>query len=60
MAYKYIISKSLDPFFALSIGLAAALTRINREEKEKGQSTDQTIETLKRRVGIMWEARKGS
>ncbi|KAF2016442.1 hypothetical protein BU24DRAFT_462598 [Aaosphaeria arxii CBS 175.79] len=55
MAYKYIISKSLDPFFAISIGLAAALTRISREEKEQGRSMQQSIELFKKRSGIAWE-----
>ncbi|KAF2793514.1 hypothetical protein K505DRAFT_244237 [Melanomma pulvis-pyrius CBS 109.77] len=55
MAYRYIISKSLDPIFAISIGLAAAMTRINREEKEKNRSTEQSIEVLKRRTRIAWE-----
>lgn len=44
----YIISKVADPIFAVVIGLGAAATRINREEKEKGQTTDQTLESIKR------------
>jgi hypothetical protein len=55
MAVQYLISKALDPLFAISIGLAAAATRINREEKEAGRSTQQTVELLKRRVGLAWE-----
>jgi hypothetical protein len=47
--------RSLDPLFAITIGLGAALTRIDREEKEKGRSTAQTFEVFKRRVGIAWE-----
>lgn len=39
----YIISKAADPIFALFIGLSAAATRINREEKEKGRSTAETV-----------------
>lgn len=39
-----------DPIFALSIGFTAAAVRINREEKEKGRSTEQTLEALKRRT----------
>lgn len=35
-APTYLISRALDPVFALGIGLAAAATRIHREEKEKG------------------------
>ena len=44
----YIISKAADPFFALAIGIAAAVTRINREEKEKGKTTQQTMQSLQR------------
>ena len=40
----YIISRTLDPIFALFIGLCAATMRINREEKELGRSTKQTID----------------
>ncbi|KAG8526268.1 uncharacterized protein KY384_000261 [Bacidia gigantensis] len=32
---KYIISRSADPVFAVSIGISAALIRIRREENEK-------------------------
>lgn len=39
-----------DPIFALSIGFTAAAVRINREEKEKGRTTEQTLEALKRRT----------
>ncbi|KAF1926562.1 uncharacterized protein M421DRAFT_6838 [Didymella exigua CBS 183.55] len=51
----YIISKALDPIFAISIGLAAAVTRINREEKEKDRSTQETIDVFKRRWALAWE-----
>lgn len=44
----YIISRVADPIFAVTIGLAAAATRINREEKEKGKTTGQTVEAAKR------------
>lgn len=54
MAYKYIIAKRIDPIFAITIGLAAAGTRINREEKEKGRSTQESVEVFRRRVGIAW------
>ncbi|OBT67876.1 hypothetical protein VE03_02450 [Pseudogymnoascus sp. 23342-1-I1] len=40
----YIISRSLDPIFALFIGLGAASMRINREEKELGRSTKETVD----------------
>ncbi|KAL5373810.1 hypothetical protein DPSP01_012427 [Paraphaeosphaeria sporulosa] len=55
MAYQYIISRTLDPIFAVSIGLAAAATRINREEKDKGRSTAQTVDVFKRRVALWWD-----
>lgn len=44
----YIISRTADPIFAVVIGLGAAFTRINREEKEKGKTREQTIESFKR------------
>jgi len=47
--------RAIDPIFATSIGVAAAVVRINREEKEKGRSTEQSIETLKRRVNMVME-----
>lgn len=40
----YIISRAADPIFALFIGLSAAATRINREGKEQGRSTSETID----------------
>ncbi|KAK7185372.1 autophagy protein 8 [Paraphaeosphaeria sporulosa] len=46
---------TLDPIFAVSIGLAAAATRINREEKDKGRSTAQTVDVFKRRVALWWD-----
>ncbi|CAA9963596.1 hypothetical protein CFE70_007762 [Pyrenophora teres f. teres 0-1] len=55
MVVQYIISKRLDPLFAISIGLAAALTRINREEKEKGRSTQETMDVFKRRWNLAWQ-----
>ncbi|KAG9195480.1 hypothetical protein G6011_00601 [Alternaria panax] len=55
MAIQYIISKRLDPLFAISIGLAAAFTRINREEKEKGRSSQESIDVLRRRWSLAWQ-----
>lgn len=49
-APTYIISKVADPFFAVFIGLSAAATRINREEKEKGRTTSQTWVAGRRHV----------
>jgi hypothetical protein len=40
----YLISRVADPIFALFIGLGAAATRINREEKELGHTTRQTVD----------------
>ncbi|KAF2811928.1 uncharacterized protein BDZ99DRAFT_569869 [Mytilinidion resinicola] len=55
MSYAYIISKRLDPVFALAIGAGAAAARISREEKEKGRNAAQTVDVLRRRVGLAWE-----
>lgn len=49
-APTYIISKVADPIFAVFIGLSAAATRINREEKEKGRTTTSTLEATRRHV----------
>ena len=40
----HLISKIGDPIFAVFIGLSAAATRINREEKELGHSTKETLD----------------
>ncbi|OBT79184.1 hypothetical protein VF21_01778 [Pseudogymnoascus sp. 05NY08] len=48
----YIISRTLDPIFALFIGLGAASMRINREEKELGRSTKETVDAGLRRIGF--------
>lgn len=42
----------MDPVFAVVIGIGAAVTRINREEKEKGKTTNETMETALRYVGL--------
>jgi len=39
----HLISKVGDPIFAAFIGLSAAGMRINREEKELGRTTQDTI-----------------
>ncbi|TPX07873.1 uncharacterized protein E0L32_010448 [Thyridium curvatum] len=49
-APSYIISRAVDPVFAIFIGVAAAATRINREEKEKGRTTSETLAAAKRRI----------
>ncbi|CAM1503980.1 Fc.00g015710.m01.CDS01 [Cosmosporella sp. VM-42] len=51
-APTYIISRVADPIFAVFIGLSAAATRINREEKAKGHTTNQTLEAGFRRLGF--------
>ncbi|QSZ34566.1 hypothetical protein DSL72_006160 [Monilinia vaccinii-corymbosi] len=48
----YLISRVGDPIFALFIGVGATATRINREEKEQGRTTQQTIDSAFRRVGF--------
>lgn len=50
----HLISKVADPFFAVFIGLSAATLRINREEKEKGLSTQQTINSAFRYAMMIW------
>ncbi|KAG8355144.1 hypothetical protein FVEN_g12893 [Fusarium venenatum] len=47
-APAYIISRVADPIFGVLIGLSAAATRINREEKDKGRTTQQTLEAARR------------
>lgn len=49
----YIISKVADPIFAVVIGLGAAAQRISREERDKGKTRAQTVESFKRRVGLL-------
>ncbi|POR38910.1 Uncharacterized protein TPAR_00909 [Tolypocladium paradoxum] len=51
-APTYIISRVADPIFAVVIGVSAAATRINREEKTKGRTTNETIEAGLRRIGF--------
>lgn len=52
--------RAIDPFFAMGIGIAAAGVRINREEKEKGKSTQQSWESLQRRWAIAMERDESS
>lgn len=49
----------MDPIFAVSCGVIAAGVRINREEKEKGQTTQQTIDSFWRRWALVWEKDDG-
>ncbi|ERS96282.1 hypothetical protein HMPREF1624_07191 [Sporothrix schenckii ATCC 58251] len=46
----YIISRVADPIFAVFIGVSAAAMRINREQKEKGKTTQETMDVIKRRL----------
>ncbi|KAK0705266.1 hypothetical protein B0H67DRAFT_649614 [Lasiosphaeris hirsuta] len=48
----YVISRVADPIFAVFIGLSAAALRIKREEGEKGRTTQQTFDALRRRIGL--------
>ncbi|AEO61638.1 hypothetical protein MYCTH_2130809 [Thermothelomyces thermophilus ATCC 42464] len=48
----YIISRVADPIFAVFIGVSAAALRINREEKEKGRTTQETLQAVRRRLGL--------
>ncbi|MBE7182488.1 MAG: non-classical export protein 1 [Terriglobus roseus] len=52
--------RSLDPVFAVSVGLAAALVRVSREEKEKGRSAQETLSALGRRAVIAREEMAGA
>lgn len=52
-APTYIISRVADPIFAVAIGISAAVTRINREEKEKGKTGSETIEVGLRYVDAL-------
>ncbi|KAK4505001.1 hypothetical protein PRZ48_002964 [Zasmidium cellare] len=54
MPAAYLISRTIDPIFAVSVGVVAAAVRINREEKEKGKTTQETIESLKRRTAMLF------
>jgi hypothetical protein len=56
LSHTHRLHRRLDPIFAISIGLAAAVTRINREEKEKGRSTQESWDVLKRRWALAWES----
>ncbi|KAK3304240.1 uncharacterized protein B0T15DRAFT_233766 [Chaetomium strumarium] len=49
----YIISRVADPIFAVFIGVSAAALRINREEKEKGRTTQETLEAACRRLRFL-------
>ncbi|KAK0508334.1 hypothetical protein JMJ35_009418 [Cladonia borealis] len=50
--YSYLISKTLDPVFALFIGISAAGIRIRREENEKraGLPTSSMVKSTDGRI----------
>jgi hypothetical protein len=49
------LHRTLDPIFAVSVGVAAAVVRINREEKEKGKSFEGSKASLGRRAALAWK-----
>ncbi|EME85619.1 uncharacterized protein MYCFIDRAFT_52915 [Pseudocercospora fijiensis CIRAD86] len=60
MSTPYLISRAIDPIFAVTVGITAAAVRINREEKEKGRSTEETIDALKRRTAMVFGGDKSA
>lgn len=51
---KFARNRSIDPIFAVTVGLAAAAQRIRREEKfEHGHDAKQTLEVLRRRFQLL-------
>jgi hypothetical protein len=53
--YSNKLRRTLDPIFAVSAGVAAAVVRINREEKEKGKSFEESKASLGRRAALAWK-----
>lgn len=53
-------NRAIDPIFAVSVGVTAAAVRINREEKEKGRTTEDTIDALKRRTAMLFDSKKSN
>lgn len=54
-APAYIISRVADPIFAIAIGLSAAVTRVNREEKALGRTTNEIIDAGLRYGNGFWQ-----
>jgi len=50
--YAYLISKRLDPVFAIFVGTTSAWFKVRKDEQAKGRSVQETVDTLKRRVGM--------
>ncbi|KAK5730340.1 hypothetical protein LTR15_000277 [Elasticomyces elasticus] len=55
MSAPYLIGRVIDPLYAVFIGAGAAAVRIRREEKEKGRDVSQSVESLKKRMNILFE-----
>ena len=45
----------IDPIYAVFIGAGAAAVRIRREEKAQGRSVEESVESVRRRVGMLFE-----
>ncbi|KAK0849322.1 hypothetical protein LTS02_013663, partial [Friedmanniomyces endolithicus] len=45
----------IDPLYAVFIGAGAATVRIRREEKAEGRSVGESVESVRRRVGMLFE-----
>lgn len=46
--------RSIDPIFAIGVGLAAALVRIRREENERGKTLQDTMNSVRHRFDLAW------
>ncbi|KAK5462615.1 hypothetical protein LTS15_002327 [Exophiala xenobiotica] len=46
IAQPWLISKFVDPIFAIGVGLSAAYVRIRREEREKDPDQDSSASAL--------------
>ncbi|KAF2755187.1 hypothetical protein EJ05DRAFT_503492 [Pseudovirgaria hyperparasitica] len=52
MAYRYLISKTIDPIFAVGVGVGATLTRIRRDEKANEREWPETWAVFERRLRL--------
>jgi len=48
-----LISKRLDPVFAIAVGLGAAGVRIRRDDRALGRSAAETMDAARRRARIV-------
>ncbi|KAK0939840.1 hypothetical protein LTR29_008577 [Friedmanniomyces endolithicus] len=60
MSAPYLIGRPdpyrfIDPLYAVFIGAGAATVRIRREEKAQGRSVEESVESVRRRVGMLFE-----